>query len=140
MTNGPPVSDPFIVNVFVNVVVAPAAECAYVPNCRFRPPPALFNSDASVVSVAAGAVVLALNPRYEPGACPGGIIHAPAVGVDAAAVATFAGSADASYQRSIVSTEFVADVFDWIMPNRIAPDVVMMYWPAPVFAGMLFAS
>jgi hypothetical protein len=66
---------------------------------------------------------------YAAGTLPGGMIHAPAVGVDAAAVLTFAGSAVGSYQRSIVMTDGVAFVTDWMMPNRIEPDVVMIAWP-----------
>jgi hypothetical protein len=67
-------------------------------------------------------------------------IHAPAVGVDAAATPGSAGSAVASYQRSIVRTEFVADVFDWTIPNRVAPLVVTIIWPTTLFAGRLTAS
>jgi hypothetical protein len=67
-------------------------------------------------------------------------IQAPAVGVDAAATPGSAGSAVASYQRSIVSTEFVAEVFDWTIPKRVAPEVVTIIWPTTELAGRLTAS
>jgi hypothetical protein len=99
-------------------------------------------SPVSAVSVTAGATAVALfaSAMYEHGAFPPISIHAPAVGVDAAATPGSAGSAVASYQRSIVSTEFVADVLDCTIPNRVAPDVVTIICPTTLFAGRFTAS
>jgi hypothetical protein len=73
---------------------------------------------------------------YAAGALPGTICHAPCRRRRGGGVHV-RGQRGASYHRSIVSTELVADVFDWMIPNTVPTTII---WPTTELTGMFTPS